>query len=543
VETPDPVTPLTPAELAFVDKLNATWTRQQVLERLKADLQTAIRIELATIPIYLYSYYSLVRNNESGETISDAQLYANKAGGIIMSVAVEEMLHMSLSSNILFAMGVAPQLYQQAPSAYPTGLPYHNPTGPVGPDGQTAVQIPLGKLGFEQLWHFLQIEYPEQWNAPPQDSNWDTIGQFYSYIRCLLSTKFLTDADFQQGSSAHAIQPFNYSPNNIDTVYPKAGFDPWKPAPPAPKPGWADQVEGAAAAAVYPDYADSHAGQTQLVAVQSIRDAAIAIDTICDQGEGVPIPRVGPSPDDDPSKLEESHYVKFLTLQAQFFDYEGTTEQRPKQPPAPVKVIQPAVSQKGLMAAGVLVNMPDNPVAASYPPLYSDIANFCSACFQYMLVMTATVYLAPPENQKLFFNEGLHRSMIWVLDKYIRTIRQIPITSGPYAGTVMGPTFENVSLGLRVNSFAGLTAYGNKAIEAAKAIIGELSAAEGSDRVAEALDAQAFAATAAKIEKDGDLVSVMQNVIYYVGVAITKTSADGHPMHLPDVGPYWSTIQ
>lgn len=40
--TPDPVTPLTPAELAFVDTLNAKWTRQQVLDRLKADLQTAI---------------------------------------------------------------------------------------------------------------------------------------------------------------------------------------------------------------------------------------------------------------------------------------------------------------------------------------------------------------------------------------------------------------------------------------------------------------------------------------------------------------------
>lgn len=543
MDTPDPVTPLTPAEQAFVDTLNANWTREEVLARLQTDLQTAIEIELATIPIYLYTYYSLVRNNESGETISDAQLFANKAGGVIMSVAVEEMLHMSLSSNVLFSMGVAPQLYQKAPGAYPTGLPYHNPKGPIGPDGQTAVQIPLGKLGFEQLWHFLQIEYPEQWNAPPQDSNWDTIGQFYSYIRCLLSTGFLTDGDFQQGDSAHAIQPENYSPNNVDTVYPDAGFDPWKPAPPAPVPGWADPVQGAAAAAVYPDYDDSHAGPTQLLAVQSIQDAATAIDTICDQGEGVPIWDVGPSPDDDPSKDEESHYVKFLTLQAQFAEYAGTTEQRPKQPPAPTDVIQPAITQADLLAAGVLVNMPDSPVAASYPPLYSDIANFCSACFQYMLIMTETIYLVPPAEQKLFFNEGLHRSMIWVLDKYIRTIRQIPIGSGPYAGMVMGPTFENVSLGLRVNSFVGLTDYGNKAIEAAKALIGEEDANEAGDKIAEALDHLNFAAEAAKIEKDGDLVSVLQNVIYYVGVAISKTSADGYPMHLPDVGPYWATVQ
>lgn len=539
MDTPDPVTPLTPAEQAFVATLNATWTRDQVLTRLKSDLQTAVEIELATIPIYLYTYYSLVRNNESGETISDAQLFANKAGGIIMSVAVEEMLHMSLSSNVLWSMGVMPQLYGKAPGAYPTGLPYHNPQGPAGPDGKTCVQIPLGKLSFEQLWHFLQIEYPEQWNALPQDSNWDTIGQFYSYIRCLLSTQFLDDSDFQRGSVDNAIQSYNYSPNNVDTVYPSAGFDPWKPAPPAAV-SWADPVQGAAAAAVYPDYADSHAGQTQLVAIQSIQDAATAIDTICDQGEGVPIPNVGPSPDDDPSKDEESHYVKFLTLQAQFADYAGTSEVRPPHPPAPTEVIQPAMTQQALLDAGVLVNMPESPLASSYPEYYADIANFCSACFQYMLVMTETVYLVPPEKQKVFFNEGLHRSMIWVLDKYIRTIRQIPIKTGDYAGTMMGPTFENVSLGDRAVSFQGLTDYGNKAIAAANALIAQLDVDEVVEHVQALFAPGAANADALKVEKaDADLIGVLQNVIYYVGVAISKTGTNNVPMHLPDVGPYW----
>jgi hypothetical protein len=191
----------------------------------------------------------------------------------------------------------------------------------------------------------------------------------------------------------------------------------------------------------------------------------------------------------------------------------------------------------------VLVDVPDNPVAADYPPLYSDIANFCSACFQYMLIMTETIYLVPPENQKLFFNEGLHRSMIWVLDKYIRTIRQIPIQSGVYAGMMMGPPFENVPLGDRAVSFQGLTGLGNKAIAAAKAIIAMEMANEAIEKVAEALDSSTYAADAAKIEKDGDLVGVMKNVIYYVGVALTKTSADGYSMHLPDVGPYWAAVQ
>ena len=512
LDVPDPITPLTPAESAFVAQLNETSNRDEVLAELKANLQTAVEIELATIPIYLYACYSLVRNNESGETISDAQLFANKAGGGIMSVAVEEMLHMSLSSNILYAMGVAPQLYGKAPAQYPTPLPYHNPNGPPGPDGSTAVLIPLARLSFEQLWHFLQVEYPEQWDALPQDRDWQTIGQFYSYIRCLLRTKFVTDDDFRQGPAAQAIQPYNYSPDNVDTVYPRSGFDPWKPAPPAPTPSWADSKPGAAEAAVYPDAADSHAGKSELLCIASLQDAAEAIDTICDQGEGVPVPDVGPSPDDDPSKDEQSHYVKFLNLQAQYADYPGCKEELPSEPPPPAPV-RPTVADEALLAAGVLIDFPDNPATADYPDFYRQIADFCSALFQYMLIMTETIYRVPPENQKLFFNEGLHRSMIWVLDKYIRTIRQIPIPSGKHEGRLMGPAFENVDLGPRARSFAGLARFGNAAIDAANKL--------------------------AEDNPNTSLARTMGNVVYYVGVALTKTGDGGQSMHLPDVGPYW----
>jgi hypothetical protein len=161
-----------------------------------------------------------------------------------------------------------------------------------------------------------------------------------------------------------------------------------------------------------------------------------------------------------------------------------------------------------------------------------------------MLVMTETVYLVPPEKQKVFFNEGLHRSMIWVLDKYIRTIRQIPIPSGAYAGTMMGPTFENVSLGDRVVSFQGLTDFGNKAIASANALIAQLDADEVVEHVQALFAPGSTTADAARIEKaDNALIGVLQNVIYYVGVAITKTGTNNVPMHLPDVGPYWTAAQ
>ena len=69
----DSVTQLTPAELQFVAQLNAQSNRETVLAELKANLQTAIEIELATIPIYLFTYYSIVRNATSGEGIDPSR--------------------------------------------------------------------------------------------------------------------------------------------------------------------------------------------------------------------------------------------------------------------------------------------------------------------------------------------------------------------------------------------------------------------------------------------------------------------------------------
>jgi hypothetical protein len=503
----DPVTALTRAEKAFVAQLNDTSCRDEVLRELKANLQTAVEIELATIPLYLYAYYSLVRNKESGEGMSEEPIFANKAGALIMSVAVEEMLHLSLSSNVLHALGGEPQLYGMAPQPYPTPLPYHRPKGPPGPDGLTAELFPLAGFGFEQLWHFLQVEYPEMRDALPEDRNWQTIGQFYSYIRCLLSTKFLTDEDFRQGDAARAIQPYNYSPNNIDTVYPSGNFDPWKPAPPVPTPAWAkgNHHPSGADAAMFTDSGDSHVGPTELIAVKSRRDAAIAIDTICDQGEGYPI---GDEEDDDPSKDEHSHYVKFLQLQAQFPEYVGCKEKLPKRP-RPPEPITPAFTAAQLVKAGVLVEFPDNPTNEGYPPELQPIAAFCSGLFQYMLIMIETIYRVPPEGQKLFFNEGLHRSMIWVLDKYAQTLRDLPVGGGKF----MGPSFENISLGPRETSFAGLTALGNQAMAAATLI--------------------------STNDPDGPWASYMSDVTYYIQVALTMTGSDDQPMHLPDVAPYW----
>ena len=63
------------------------------VEAVRAALQSAIELEHSTIPLYLYALYSLdpAKNGVIAK--------------IIQSVVVEEMLHMTLASNVMNALG------------------------------------------------------------------------------------------------------------------------------------------------------------------------------------------------------------------------------------------------------------------------------------------------------------------------------------------------------------------------------------------------------------------------------------------------------
>jgi predicted SprT family Zn-dependent metalloprotease len=93
-------------------------------ENIKEVMQQAIALELATIPTYLSTYYSINRAqdqdklyakiyaqlSESGERTAteidelaqelklDVLVYSNKSAALIMSVVIEEMLHLALAA-------------------------------------------------------------------------------------------------------------------------------------------------------------------------------------------------------------------------------------------------------------------------------------------------------------------------------------------------------------------------------------------------------------------------------------------------------------
>jgi hypothetical protein len=137
--------------------------------KLLESLQTALQLEHSTIPPYLVAAYSLGPSNRAIQKI-------------ILEVAKEEMLHMTLVCNLINALGGDPDL--KSPQFLPT---YPNPLpGSV----QSGLIVGLERFSLDLIDKvFLRIEEPEDpqvfqvllLNVAPPESI--TIGQFYSRVK------------------------------------------------------------------------------------------------------------------------------------------------------------------------------------------------------------------------------------------------------------------------------------------------------------------------------------------------------------------------
>jgi hypothetical protein len=126
------------------------------LEELRNHLQYAIGIELATIPAYLYALYSI----EEGKNTAVAE--------VIQSVALEEMLHMTLAANVLNAIGGVPRPDPvTGPEAgnpipvYPAAIPFIDQIPP----------IHLRRFSPEAVDTFLRIERRRTSSSTPRSGS------------------------------------------------------------------------------------------------------------------------------------------------------------------------------------------------------------------------------------------------------------------------------------------------------------------------------------------------------------------------------------
>ncbi|MFM2112368.1 MAG: hypothetical protein RLZZ271_1028, partial [Pseudomonadota bacterium] len=345
----------------------------------------------------------------------------NKAGGLIMSVAVEEMLHMSLSGNLYRALGRVTDpdgglpnlnLYRLPSTQYPTPLPHHNPKN--NPVGKGEFKVPLAALSVGQLDFFLGIEWPEKPTGKPQGNNWDTIGQFYDYLKATIIDK-CADDDFQNVEYQLGNHKGYYTPNNVDTIYPKNANYTDKPV------NWNDPASRGAKAAVYPNNRDTG----PLHAIHSLKSAVTAINTVTHQGEGYA--RKGQTQYADKSELEETHYFKFKMVQDELRGF--TAEEQ----------------------ATFIHPFPANPTLSKYAHSaqydYRPFVQLANAVFTYIFQMTQASYGLTGAAQHMMFNIGMHKGMIFVLDKIINAMRYYHVNgdgvSGSGSGEALAPSFEN----------------------------------------------------------------------------------------------------
>lgn len=444
-------------------------SQEDAVATLKTVLRAAVKLEMATIPIYLYTYYSICRKPGRdapptgviiAATDADAfpaapSLYGNQAGATIMSVAVEEMLHMSLAMNLLASMLGAgeglPQIYDGlsfgdngiilpalSTLAATTG---GSPLAPIEDVTGDPLEIPLAKLSLDQLQHFMRIEYPGKKNSKspasdPSVPNWATIGEVYDYAKALVQYGsdlggMLPDSVFAN-AQASQIGSDNYSASNIDTV---SSGDKTFTFDNPPVVGTSTPTETSASTVAVYENDDNHDHETSeaLFIISTASQAISAINTICEQGEGGDFTQFVQD-----NGLEETHYYKFWSLCANLEGYPSQMQTPPQVAGMPAPTA--AASQISDLSERFVYDFPTNPKVENYSDDRSKaLANVANGLFQYMLIMTETTLLVPAKYQKLYFNKTMHQSMIWVMDKLYQAVRHTKDSNG----VMVVPTFEN----------------------------------------------------------------------------------------------------
>ncbi|MCV9930381.1 ferritin-like protein [Flavobacterium sp. LS1R49] len=422
-------------------------------ENIEEVMQQVITLELATIPTYLSTYYSINRAQDQDKLYAkihtqlsqfseltkaeidelaqelklDVLVYSNKSAALIMSVVIEEMLHLALACNVKQAVCPAPPDLMGIGKvlSFPTQLDGHIPE----------FQIDAAKLSLKQLTTFLQIESPEKFEDPYAEKllqntiKYHTIGGLYKMIIKFLEEDFpgpyLNKPQLLPPDNLSPPRPY-YSQNSMNTVH-------------------YDREHN-------PQFANNDASGG-LVGVHDTPSAVDALERIVDQGEGrskdkpqhilewgankMPIPMEVVDGkvefwkgDYDEYEKELAHFAKFLEVYSFGVHYQKKFR-----------------NIRGLddFFSYFVYDTDANPTVADYKASSNAALVLCSelgnAVFAYILLMIETCYHKDESTQYDLFMYGIHKSMIWLLSGVGNQINQYTYTKGnqAYKGAL---TFE-----------------------------------------------------------------------------------------------------
>jgi hypothetical protein len=145
----------------------------QTAEDLHKYLRNAVKLEHSTIPPYLTAMFSL----KAGTNESIARL--------IRSVVVQEMLHMTIASNILIAIGGNPEINTKAfVPDYPGPLPMNIGKGLiVGIEAFSIALVENVFMAIEEPEVPIPVKPPSLLAMAAEEPEYATIGEFYDAIK------------------------------------------------------------------------------------------------------------------------------------------------------------------------------------------------------------------------------------------------------------------------------------------------------------------------------------------------------------------------
>ncbi len=163
---------------------SATWTKELVQSHAK----TAVLIEMYTLPFYLTAMTSIILPKK--DDTSDKAVFAKAVYDIILSVCIEEMLHLQLAANLCLALDIDAKEIFQKPT-YGELVPYLAPydpetMGPKMPNHEALLKATLGPLDMSTLNTMLDIETPTEFDTALDHTSpqypYATIGQMYDAL-------------------------------------------------------------------------------------------------------------------------------------------------------------------------------------------------------------------------------------------------------------------------------------------------------------------------------------------------------------------------
>jgi len=304
-------------------------------EQLVYLLTQAAELEQGILCEYLFALYSLKR--DPGDGLEGEQLaVVTRWGDTLAEIAVQEMLHLTLATNLLTAVGATPHFHRPN---FPIRCQWYPPE----------VQVALVPFGEEALRHFLYLERPDQVEVAD--------AELFSVV-CECRPLTATPATLMA-------EPQDYT--TVGHLYRSIGH------------GFARLVERYGEAEVFIGPPEAQAtrellGWSELVAVTDLASAEAAIATIVEQGEGT---------DGD---WREAHFGRLATVLEEFLAAtEADPSFEPARPARPAYVRRPPDQPLAVVISD---------------PLTAQVADVFDAAHQTLLQLLGRLFVHHEETER-----------------------------------------------------------------------------------------------------------------------------------------------